>query len=103
MQCGNPGTGYLLVKLPAKTKLPSAFPSGSAQLDGKGVVLTHVGTQLRAPLPPRPGVMCDVIGPGTLTFVVTKTANIGNPVKAGTYAVAASAGTHAFTTFVRIT
>ena len=99
MQCGNPGTGYLRVKLPAQAQLPATLPTNSALLNGRRVSPTLTATkQLRVALPPRPGVMCDVIGPGTLTFVVTKAANIGNPAKAGRYKVAAWSSSKAFAT-----
>jgi len=104
MQCGNPGTGSLLVDLPSQMQVPSRFPSGSARLDGKSVALTFAArSELRIPLPPRPGILCDLIGPGTLTLVVTKQAGIGNPTAAGTYPVVARPASHTFRTTMRIT
>jgi hypothetical protein len=97
MQCGYPGSGTLIVKLPAQEQLPASFAAGSALLDGKraGVTLA-AGKELRVALPARPGVMCDVIGPGKLTLVLTKVARLGNPARAGTYSVTASVGSRTF-------
>jgi hypothetical protein len=104
MQCGYPGSGSLVVKLPAQTLLPAAFVTGSALLDGKSVRVTlGAAKTLRVALPPRRGVMCDVIGPGTLTLSLTKTARLGNPMKAGAYSVSAQAGSRAFRTSFVIT
>jgi hypothetical protein len=104
MQCGNPGSGSLVVVLPSRMRLPTRFQANVASLDGKRIAMTRgTGASLRVVLPPPPQVMCDLIGPGTLTLLVTKAADIGNPVAAGTYAVSARAGTHAFKTTLTIT
>ena len=104
MQCGSPGTGALVVDLPPQMRLPSSLPSGSALLDGKQVAVTRAsGSVLRIKLPPRPAVMCDVIGLGTLTLVLTKTADIGNPASAGSYAVRAQVAGHLFRTTLTLT
>jgi hypothetical protein len=103
MQCGNPGRGSLVVVLPAQMRLPTRFQANVAWLDGKRIAMTRgTGASLRVVLPPPPQVMCDLIGPGTLTLLVTKAADIGNPVAAGAYAVSARAGTHAFNTTLTI-
>lgn len=103
MQCGYPGSGTLSVVLPSREQVPRALVVGSALLDGKRVDASlGPGKTVSVTLPPRPGVMCDEIGPGTLTLVVGKNAGLGNPAKAGTYAVSARAASHALKTTVRI-
>jgi hypothetical protein len=103
MQCGQPGSGSLVLSLPAAAKLSSSF-TGTALLNGKRVSLkAGPGKTLRAALPAPPKVICDVIGPGTLTFVVPRTANVGNPAAPGSYPVTARAGIHAFRTTLQIT
>jgi hypothetical protein len=47
--------------------------------------------------------MCDVIGPGTLTLVLTKAAGLGNPPKPASYAVRARKSTRTFKTTMQIT
>ncbi len=104
MQCGNPGTGSLIVNLPAQEQLPASFPLASALLNGKHAHLTvAAGKELVVALPARRGVLCDVIGPGKLTLVLTKAAKLGNPVTAGPYAVSARAGSHSFHAALEIT
>jgi hypothetical protein len=104
MQCGDPGKGALLVKLPSAVRVPASFPKTSAALDGKPATARLVSaTTLRVALPPQPQVLCDLIGPGTLTFALTRAADIGNPVKPGAYAVTAQVNQHAFRTTLAIT
>ena len=104
MQCGQPGRGSLVVSLPAAAKLPTSFAGTAALLNGKKVSLkAGPGKTLRAALPAPPKLICDVIGPGTLTLVVPRTANIGNPAAPGTYPVTARAGIHAFRTTLTVT
>jgi hypothetical protein len=47
-------------------------------------------------MPKRPQIMCDVIGPGRLTIVLTPSARITNPATAGPYRVTAHKGALAF-------
>src|SRR5579862_5900977 len=104
MQCGYPGSGSLIVALPVTEQLPNSFPGASAVLNGRSVRLGFAaGKALRVTLPPRPKIMCDVIGPGSLKLVLTKAAKLGNPRKAGSYVISARVDGHSFRTSVRIT
>ena len=51
---------------------------------------------MRVALPPRPEVMCDVIGPGRLTIAFSRAAGLGNPAAAGSYTVTARRQAAAF-------
>jgi hypothetical protein len=46
--------------------------------------------------------MCDVIGPGTVTMVVTRAANLGNPKNAGKYPLVVLRGNQQFKTLLTI-
>ena len=48
-------------------------------------------------------VICDVIAPGTVTIVLTRAANLGNPKAAGTYPLIVSRGAQQFKTLLKIT
>jgi hypothetical protein len=83
--------------------VPRSLPAASALLDGKRIGLERApGNALRAALPAPPAVLCDSITEGTLKLVVTKAADLGNPIRAGVYAFKARAGTHDFRTTLRI-
>jgi hypothetical protein len=87
MQCGNPGKGPLTLSFPSQMSLPAVVPAADVLLDGKRAPsVGRSGRSLVVSLPPPPAVMCDVIGPGTLTVVITKAAGLGNPRAAGRYA-----------------
>ena len=102
MQCGNPGVGTLVVRLPAALRVRSSLPPHSVLLDGRTATARLHGHRLVVELPPRPRIMCDVIGPGKLRLEVTKAAGLGNPLRAGSYAVVAARGTRTFTARLRI-
>lgn len=100
MQCGYPGPDPLVVHLPGT--LPSVVARGAVLLDGKPVPAVrsrgHVAT---IEMPPRPVVMCQSIGPGTLTIVFTRAAHVTNP-GAGRYRVVATKGTLRFSAPVTV-
>jgi hypothetical protein len=90
MQCGYPGPGPVVVRFPADERVPSAFAAGSVQVDGRTAAAVSVpGKVVRIALPPRPQVMCDVIGPGRLTITFLRTAAIGNPPSVGRHTIVA--------------
>jgi hypothetical protein len=104
MQCGSPGPGALVVTLPSSEQLPAHFSTSAALLDGKHVAVRLVsGKALRVSVPPPPRVMCDVIGPGTLTLQLTKAANLGNPARPGSYVVVARKSSRTFEATLHIT
>jgi hypothetical protein len=102
MQCGWPGPGALLVRFPAGMTLPATLVARSAIVNGKPVtprevVALHGGARTVAvALPKRPQIMCDSIGPGTLTVAFTRAARLGNPHAAGSYVLRATHGADRF-------
>jgi hypothetical protein len=105
MVCGQPGTGKAVVSLPAAAAVPSGIDSSAVLVNGKPAPSVSVaGHDISISMPPRrPGPMCLVVGPGTLTLVLTRAAAIGNPGSAGTYTIRVKRNTHAFSARVHIT
>jgi hypothetical protein len=97
MQCGYPGPGPVVVRLPAAAHVPPTIPRAAVLVDGRPATGVQVGGRtVGVGLPPRPQVMCDVIGPGKLTIEFTPAAGLGNPARPGTYSITARRGTSAF-------
>jgi hypothetical protein len=92
MQCGWPGPGSLVIRLPAGM-LPAHVPPASVLVNGTraaAVISSNAQRQIAVALPPRPQLMCDSIGPGTLTVVFTRASRMGNPNAAGSYVIRAT-------------
>jgi hypothetical protein len=88
MQCGYPGPGPIIVRLPAGERVPATIAPSALLVNGKPAPGVHVaGRAVSIDLPPRPAIMCDVIGPGTAKVVFTRAAGLGNPTRAGSYTV----------------
>ena len=80
MQCGWPGPGTVTIRFPTAMAVPSAIPATSVLAEGKPAPsVVSRGRQETVRLPPRKGIMCDVIGPGRLTITFTRAARIGYP------------------------
>jgi hypothetical protein len=92
MQCGWPGPGSLTIRFPAAMVVPARIPPSSVLVDHKAASAVTVsgGDTVTVALPTRPRIMCDVIGPGTLTVSFDRAARFGNPNAAGSYVVRAS-------------
>ena len=95
MQCGYPGF------TPAQLTLPGVVPTRIARttvlVNGKAARRVTVrGRVVSVGMPARPQIMCDVIGPGRLTIVLTPSAGVANPAKAGSYRVVARKGSSTF-------
>jgi hypothetical protein len=79
------------VRFPAAATVPASIARSAVLVDGKAAPSVSVaGHTVSVALPPRPQVMCDAIGPGKLTIAFTHAARLGNPTRAGTYAVTAT-------------
>ncbi len=88
MRCGYPGPGPVLVTFPATWRLPAKLGATPVLVNGKSAVSASVsGHTVRVGLAPPPQIMCDVIGPGTLTVQFTRGADIGAPLRAGSSVV----------------
>jgi hypothetical protein len=91
MQCSYPGPGPVVVRFPAAERVPARIAASAVLVNGKTAPSVGVaGRTVSVALPPRPQIMCDVIGPGTLTIAFTRAAGLGNPARAGSYVVTAT-------------
>jgi hypothetical protein len=90
MQCGYPGPGPVVVTFPTGWRLPAKLGTTPVLVDGKAAVSASIsGHSVKVGLAPEPTIMCDVIGPGTLTIQFTRGDDIGGPLTAGTSVVTA--------------
>jgi hypothetical protein len=91
MQCGWPGPGILTIRFPSAMVVPSRLAGSAVRVDGKpSTGVTATGRTINVQLPQRPQIMCDVIGPGTVTVSFARAAKLGNPKAAGSYTVRAT-------------
>lgn len=104
MVCGYPGQGKAIVTLPSAAFVPGRMSSAAVLVNGKPAPAVDVsGHDVAITLPPRPrGVSCMVVGPGTLTMTLTRAAGLGNPKRAGTYAIRVRRDTSSFRANVEI-
>ena len=106
MQCGWPGPGSLVVRFPPGMRLPAGLPAGAVLVNGKGATAAGpscASHEITVGLPKRPQIMCDSIGPGTLTVAFTHAARLGNPKAAGSYVLRATHGADRFAGRLAIT
>ena len=97
MQCGYPGAGPLVVTFPSTLKLPQRLVAGAVELSGKPTAATVKGRQVTVTIPPHKGLLCDLMGAGSLTLTFTHAAKLANPARAGSYSFKASHGKRTFT------
>ena len=92
MQCSWPGPGSLTIRLPQAMAVPARIDPSSVLVDRRPATAVSVSRTggVTVALPQRPQIMCDVIGPGTLTVSFSRSARLGNPNAAGSYLVRAS-------------
>ena len=103
MQCGYPGRGPLVVTFPAAVKLPQRFAVGAVRLAGKPISAEVKGRRLTVTVPPHKGVLCSLIGLGSVTLGFTRAAKLTNPARAGSYSFKATHAKHVFAAKLRIT
>lgn len=96
MQCGYPGAGALVVTFPSAAKLPDRFATGSVRLAGNAVAARLEGRNVTVTIPRHKGVLCNTMGPGTLTLTFTHAAKFGNPAHVGSYGFTATHAKHTF-------
>jgi hypothetical protein len=87
LQCGRLRGGPVIVVFPAAERMPTTLQAGDVLVNGKALDASLTGHVVSIALPKTTGVTCDVIGPGTVSVVFTKAANLGNPMASGTYHV----------------
>jgi hypothetical protein len=97
MQCDYPGSGPLVVTFPSAMRLPKQFATGAVMVAGKPVAATLDGHQVTVTIAPHKGLLCDIMGPGSVTLSFARTARITNPPQAGSYRFKASHRGHTFT------
>ncbi len=88
MQCGNPGAGPLVLKLPSAMTVPASLGRRSVIVNGSPAAsVKQRGSTLTVGIPQKTGgVTCDVIAMGKLTVVIPRTAGLRNPKASGIYA-----------------
>jgi hypothetical protein len=97
MQCGYAGAGPLVVTFPKGLKVPEQFPTGAITLAGKPVAANVDRRRVTVTVAPHKGMICDVMGRGSLTLAFSRAANLANPVRPGSYRFKATHRQHAFT------
>jgi hypothetical protein len=103
MTCGQPGTGPVVVVLPARMLVPASIARAAVLVRGRAAPSVHVnGHVIVIGLPRPPEVICQSIGLGTLTLAFTPAARFGNPLAPGTYNVRARVGGRSFTAALTI-
>jgi hypothetical protein len=85
MQCNYPGAGPLVVTFPAALKLPKHFASGSVLLAGNPVAAAVDRREVTVTVPPHKGILCAMVGPGSLKLTFTSAAKLANPTHKGSY------------------
>lgn len=93
LQCGRVGPGPVVVTLPAGERMPATIPAAAVSVNGTTpAAVTRNGRAVSLTLPRPRGVICDVIGPGTVTVSFRRAAALGNPAKPGLYTVTLKVG-----------
>ena len=104
MVCGRPGPGSVVVTLPATATVPQTIGTATVLVNGRRAPAVSVdGHTITVQLARRTGILCDVVGPGTLQLVFTPAAGLGNPASAGPYPVTIQRGRLTFHVSLEIT
>jgi hypothetical protein len=86
LQCGWAGP-KLEVVLPAAEHLPNTLPRSAVLVDGdQPAAVTRSGRTVSLSVA-RPQVLCDAIGPASVSVTFKRAAGLGNPKQAGAYAI----------------
>ncbi len=79
-----------MVTFPPGELLPAHIATSDVSVDGEPATqVARNGQTVTVGLPIRHGPLCDVIAPAVLTVVFDRGALLGNPQRAGEYAIAA--------------
>lgn len=98
--CGRPKPATIAITFPAAERVPSSIPTGAVHLSAGHVKAVHASgktVSVAVEPPPVKGVTCMVIVLGKLRVRFDKTARLGNPSRAGTYAVSVTDGRFHYT------
>ena len=94
LQCGRLRGGALALTFPAAAQLPRTMYASAIAVQGKPPSSVKLANRTLSITVARPtGVMCNVIGPGTVKILVSRAAQLGNPAAAGAYKLAVHYGT----------
>lgn len=103
LQCGRIGPGPIVVTLPAGERMPARISPDAVSVNGAApAAVTRDGRAVSLTPARPPGVICDVIGPGTVTVRFRRAAGLGNPGKPGLYTVTLKVRGQAETARLRI-
>lgn len=90
--CGRP-LGATSVTLPAAADVPVTIGAGDVTVNTLPVKKVSIsGSTITFGAPPQKGVMCHSITQGLMRIVFTRAAGLGNPSRAGTFAVSVKHG-----------
>src|SRR5579864_3348383 len=93
LQCGRLQRGPIVVSLPESMPLAASLARTAVLLDGKPpATVSLAGHSIGIGVPPRTGIVCDVMSPGKLKIIFTPAAHFANPPAPGRYAVTIRAG-----------
>jgi hypothetical protein len=103
LQCGKLRGGSLALTFPAAVRLPRAIAATAIAVQGRRPSSVRLAGRTLSIAMPRPaGMTCMVIGPGTAKIVVFRTAQLGNPARAGTYELGVRYGTESLDATLKI-
>jgi hypothetical protein len=85
MRCGYPGGGPLVVTFPSALKLPQRLAARAVRLAGKPIEAEVKARSVIVTIPPPKGVLCNLMGLGSVTLSFTHAAKVANPARAGSY------------------
>lgn len=105
LQCGRLRGRSVLVVLPRAFAVPRRIVPAAVQVGGEtplAVLVSRRARSVRITLPPPPGLICDSIGPGSISVVFEKAAHLGNPAKPGHYRVSITVGPEHLVARIRI-
>jgi hypothetical protein len=98
--CGRPRPATITLRFPAAEHVPSSIPATAVHLSAGHVTAVRVsGATVAVSVQPRPvkGIACMSIVLAKLRVAFDKAAHLGNPSKAGTYAVTVTDGRSHYT------
>lgn len=94
LQCGKLRGGSLALTFPAAAQLPRTMHASAITVQGMQPSSVKLANRTLSITLARPtGVMCNVIGPGTAKIIVSRAAQLGNPMAAGAYKLGVHVGT----------
>jgi len=97
MQCGYPGPGPVLIEFPRQLLLPATLTRSQVLVDGRSARSVRIsGRTVSIGLAPRPRIICMEIAMSRLAIVFTAAADLGNPVRTGTYTLAVTRASSTF-------